>query len=666
VTIGRSRQLAIYALLILGVNVLVAHRLFTLEYSAHLESNEGSFMAISRIMATHPGDLLWWPFWDAGLPFQHTYFPLLHAIVAVFSRLTGNSFALSFHAVSGAFYCLGPVTLFLLAAGISGQPGYSACAALLYSLISPANFISSAIRADSGGLWNARRLQVLGFYGEGPHITTLACLPIAVLCIYLALRERRKRYYLASGLATVAVMLSNAFGSVDLLLAVLCLLALLDGREAWRGLKMVAAIGAAAYLVVSPIMLPSLLLVIRRNSQFVGGDYRFTVSSALGVAVLIAAIALCRWACRRWHLPAHLTFFLLLSVFFTGIPLLAIHYNIPVVPQPTRYQVEMELALCPLVVYAVELALKRMPGWMAKVALMALLALCVRQTIHYVSYAKGLLVPTDITTTTEYRLPAWVNQHLAGQRVMVTSTQSFLFSVFSDTPQLHGGHDPNNPNLSMAVAVYTLLATTGTRGAEVSVLWLKAFGAQAIAIPYPDAYYRAFADPKKFDGVLPVLWSDRGTVLYSLRNRSSSLAHVVPAEALITRTPIDGLDTEELARYASALDDTALPLAPLTWTNLHTLQIRTEAQPDQAISVQITWHPGWHARANGKAIPIAKDGIGLMALHPACSGPCTVDMFYDGGWELKATLLLSLITLIGCAVYFLRGLPLTKKPVRPV
>jgi hypothetical protein len=341
----QPRLLALYAFILLAVNALVSHRLFTLEYSAHLESNEGSFIAISRIMATHPRDLLWWPFWDGGIPFQHTYFPLLHAIVAIFSRLTGYSPALSFHAVAGAFYCLGAVTLFLLAAGISKQPGYSFCAALLYSLVSPANFLDSGIRGDAGGLWNARRLQVLGYYGEGPHITTIAFLPIAVLCIYLALTTRRKAYYLASGLATAAVMLSNAFGTVDLFLAVVCLLALLEPRDLWRGLKTVVAIGGAVYLVVSPIMLPSLLLVIRRNSQIVGGDFRFTARSAAGVAILITLFALCRWLGRRFHLPLHFTFFLLLSVFFAGIPLLAFDFGIFVFPQPHRYQVEFELAL---------------------------------------------------------------------------------------------------------------------------------------------------------------------------------------------------------------------------------------------------------------------------------------------------------------------------------
>jgi len=663
----QPRLLALYAFILLAVNALVSHRLFTLEYSAHLESNEGSFIAISRIMATHPRDLLWWPFWDGGIPFQHTYFPLLHAIVALFSRLTGYSPALSFHAVAGAFYCLGAVTLFLLAAGISKQPGYSFCAALLYSLVSPANFLDSGIRGDAGGLWNARRLQVLGYYGEGPHITTIAFLPIAILCIYLALTTRRKAYYLASGLATAAVMLSNAFGTVDLFLAVVCLLALLEPRDLWRGLKTVVAIGGAVYLVVSPIMLPSLLLVIRRNSQIVGGDFRFTARSAAGVAILITLFALCRWLGRRFHLPLHFTFFLLLSVFFAGIPLLAFDFGIFVFPQPHRYQVEFELAFCPLLLFAAELVLKRMPAWTARAALICLLAVCARQTVRYVRYAQGLIVPLDIAATTEYQLAAWINHNLAGQRVMLTSTQSFLFNALSDNPQLRGGHDPNNPNWSVGVANFVVISgmNAGSRDAEISILWLKAFGVQAVSVPLPDSYYHAFAHPRKFDGILPVLWSDAsGTVLYAVPNRSPSLAHVVPPQAIVARTPIHGLDVEELSRYVAALNDPALPLAELVWQNLHTLRIQTAAQPDQAVSVQITWHPGWHAMVNGREIPITRDGIGLMAIQPGCSGACTVDMYFDGGTELRVTLLLSLMTLIGCAVYF-RPRRRSQSPIGP-
>jgi hypothetical protein len=137
----RVRLISLYALTLLGLNVYVAHRIFTLEFSAHLESNEGTFLAIARAMATHPTDLMWWPFWNAGIPFENTYLPLLHAIVALFSRLTGCSVPLAFHAVSGAFYALQPVTLFLLAATLSQRIGYSFVGSLLYSLISPAALI---------------------------------------------------------------------------------------------------------------------------------------------------------------------------------------------------------------------------------------------------------------------------------------------------------------------------------------------------------------------------------------------------------------------------------------------------------------------------------------------------------------------------------------------
>jgi hypothetical protein len=67
---------------------------------------------------------------------------------------------------------------------------------------------------------------------------------------------------------------------------------------------------------------------------------------------------------------------------------------------------------------------------------------------------------------------------------------------------------------------------------------------------------------------------------------------------------------------------------------------------------------------NGREIPITRDGIGLMAIQPGCSGACTVDMYFDGGTELRVTLLLSLMTLIGCAVYF-RPRRRSQSPIGP-
>ena len=81
----------VYPMLILAVNLLIVAKEFKLHYSAYLESNEGSFIAIARNIAAHPADLLWWPYWDLGLPFQNTYIPGLHILVGAFSRLTGHA-----------------------------------------------------------------------------------------------------------------------------------------------------------------------------------------------------------------------------------------------------------------------------------------------------------------------------------------------------------------------------------------------------------------------------------------------------------------------------------------------------------------------------------------------------------------------------------------------
>src|ERR1039458_305384 len=76
----RFRGLATWGiapLAILLLNVWVAVRLFHLEYSANLGSNEGELIALARGVAKHWGDLRWWPEWSLGLPFQNTYLPLL-------------------------------------------------------------------------------------------------------------------------------------------------------------------------------------------------------------------------------------------------------------------------------------------------------------------------------------------------------------------------------------------------------------------------------------------------------------------------------------------------------------------------------------------------------------------------------------------------------------
>ncbi len=136
-------------------------------------------------------------------------------------------------------------------------------------------------------------------------------------------------------------------------------------------------------------------------------------------------------------------------------------------------------------------------------------------------------------------------------------------------------------------------------------------------------------------------------MIYRIPQRSASLAHVVPAKAIVERPPINGLDVDALAVYAAALDDESLPLAPLYWTSRHSARIEATAYPGQLISVQETYTPGWHATVDGKDRPVTGDGIGLITIDAGCNGGCDIALNYDGGYELVLARMASVEVTLG-------------------
>ncbi len=315
------------------------------------------------------------------------------------------------------------------------------------------------------------------------------------------------------------------------------------------------------------------------------------------------------------------------------------------------------MALCLLIAFLASLRFARLASLSRAVVLAALLVLFVRQTVHYVRYARGLIQPADIVHSSTIHMIQWLGRHYGGQRVMVSGSASYLFNDFTDTPNSTAATLPTTPIGSTAWSLFAIASgmNAGSLDAANSVLWMKAFGAQAVTVPGPSSleYAPPYVNPHKFDGVLPIVWEENGDKVYSIPNRTSSLAHVIPASAAVSTRPINGLDTVQTARYASALDDPSLPEAPLRWRNLHAFSITTSATPSQTISIQITYTPGWHASANGRPIPVSSDGLGLILLHPACQGPCQIEMSYDGGRERSITLILSLATALMLCLWLL-------------
>ena len=115
------------------------------------------------------------------MPYQDTYVPLLHLTVAWVATALKMSAAHAYHTVTGLTYSLGAATLYLMARKTGAARAAALSAGLAFSLFSPSALMFPEIGADLGNPLAGRRLQVMTVYGEGPHITAIAMLPIAFL-----------------------------------------------------------------------------------------------------------------------------------------------------------------------------------------------------------------------------------------------------------------------------------------------------------------------------------------------------------------------------------------------------------------------------------------------------------------------------------------------------
>ncbi len=641
------RKVLFNVFLIFLLNLWISWRLLTSEYIDQVGSIEGTHIALGRWALENSHDLSWFPLWYGGIPWQNTYPPLHPMLVAALSAVAGTSPALSYHVLAGVLYSLGSVTLFLLALRMSGSVLAGAAGAVVYSLVSPASFLVPLIRHDTGGLWHARRLQALVQYGEGPHVAAMALLPVAVLALDMALEKRKPVWWLLAALALAAVPLTNWIGACALVFAIAAAL-LSDweqpGCKKW--LKASAA-GVFAYAIASPWIPPSAVLHVQSQERFVSG--RLPPERWVAWAATLATVIVALWALRRFRVPRGFRFSVLFLLPMATVTLLSHWKGIDLLPQARRYHLELEMAIALLAGCAVAALLGSLSSRARAATGGALLLLCILPLTQYRHHARGLIQPIDITKTIEYREARWLNQNISPGRVFAPGSVGFFLNVFTDVPQLGGGFDQGVINPLLPAAYYQILSgdNAGAAEGEVAVLWFKALGVDAAAVSGPgsDEYYKPFRNPSKFDGLLPVLWKDGGDVIYSVPRRSRSLAHVIGRDDLPRRTPGHGLDIEPVRSYVAALENPAYPMTAFTWRNHHSAVMEAPMDREQILSVQVSYHPGWSAVANGRPVRVFADKLGQLAVEPECSGPCRVELRYDGGLERRLTVALSLLAM---------------------
>ena len=627
-----AARAALPAAVLFALNAWIVWRLFSLDYGDHFASIDGFFVAIARYLPRHWGDHQWWPLWHGGMPFQYVYVPLLHLTTSAYATISGVDAARAYHAVTAFFYCCGPPALYALGLRLGANRGAAFLAALCYSLFSPCGLVMPLMRQDMGGLWYARRLQVMVAYGEGPHVAAMTLAPIALLAIDRSAALKTSRAFALAGIALALVFLTNIPGSMGLALAVFCWLAVqpsgLRGR-AWRISALAAVFGYALACYGNP---PSSMLTIFQNI----GPMQQGFSASLKMGPLLFGLALAATAGLGWaltrpqlRLPLYMRFGLLYAALLELIVETARSDVFELLPQAGRLHTEFEMGACLVIGGGLWAIYCLIPKSVRPVIALACLWPLWLQVSNYRWWARTFIKPIDISKRSEYASARWLDANARAGRTYTVGSTGFWLNAFTETPQIVGCCEQGQ-TIAALNNIPTLVDMGITpRETALSIQYLQALGVQTIVVSGPDSTdeYKDFRKPERF-AALPVLHRELGDTIYAIPQRSASLAHVIRRHEEISSSP--GLALPDVSRYVQAIEDPRRAEASFRWVRGGEAELHARVNPGESISVQIPWLRGWRAEWNGKAAAIEKDGMGLIVVRPLATGEGRLRLWWTG------------------------------------
>jgi hypothetical protein len=407
----------------------------------------------------------------------------------------------------------------------------------------------------------------------------------------------------------------------------------------------VLATVAVVYLIVCPFLPPSLFSAISANQQF-HGAVNLGAGSFVALGIVAAGCGLLAMLFHRLQTDAWLRF----AGFFTwitlAIPLISAYLGMAFLPQAARYKVEAEAGLAVVIVFCLRAIIDRMPVGVRIALALVGIGLAAQQVVSHRRFAKAILRPADPSSTIEYKVARWVSDNLPGRRVWLPGSLAHWFNTWSDGQQMTGGSWSTAYNQVHQRLVFQSLYSSAPEDAGNAFLWLRAYGVYALAIPGPKSpeFWKAIARPQLFEGC-EVLWKEDDTTICRVPGSTGALAHVLSPDTLIRREPHDWRDVEDVRRL-----DLTTP-ADLRWEGTDAAFVRADVPAGKVLALQVTHHPGWSAKANGKAVALHRDALGLMWLDPECNGACDVRLDYDGGWELRLCRWISALTLFAVVLY---------------
>ncbi len=648
------------AVVVLALAAALVWPLFRLEYLDNWSSIESTFIADGRLLGEFWLHHLWQPLWYCGTRADYVYPPGLSLAVAAASPWLHISPARAYHLTIGVFYVLGILGVYLWTRAATGSRSSAWLAAAGVALVSPCLLVLPEYRNDTP-LRVPWRLHVLMTYGEGPHMSALAVLPLVWLSAWRRFCGGGLHWLVLSAAAAATVVTINFYGATALAITFTLLVwsCFLERLDRWI-LRDAILIGGLSYGLTAWWLAPSYLGITSRNLRFVapaGNSW----SIPLFALIVSAYAGLSLWMRRRRTFQPY-AFFIFSTLGFLALYVLGYRWGgFQVAGNALRLAPELDLfAILCVVRISVWLWEKRgSSGFrrLSQAAVVLLLALSLRPSWRYLKHASAEFPPDpQWRERVEYRTPAWLQEHFPNQRAFVTGTLRFWYNVWQNGQQADGGSDQGILNPLIPAAKWRIIHSSDIATIQDC---LQAFGVDILVVPGPRSRepFKEFPHPEMFDGHLALIRDDgEGNRYYRIPRRSTGIVRVVDSAQMrsvptLPREPSDA----QFRNYAQAVEavpqgDASPERAQGHWQGSDLLEVDVDLQGQESLLIQETFDPYWRASIDGHPQAITPDAAGFMLLQ-APAGKHSIRLKFDTPREVSAGRALTAASLLLCVLF---------------
>ena len=590
--------------------------LFTGEFTLYRGSIEAAYITDARFIVDHFPDLSWNPFWYLGFPFEWFYTPLLPALVSLVGKLIGDVPA-AYRLVAATGYAIGPLALYVATREIARSRAAAVFAALAFVFLPSISYLLPGLQADASAFSGAAlpppwRLIALVEYGEGPHVLSLSLALLALAAGARYIRAPSGGRLLIAVVAVVAVALTNLIGVLGaaVFLALIPASERIGGRAEGRYARLFVIGALAGLLSMGWYSLGFIRAVFGFSTPGGGGGTSYLWLPVL-LIVTLAAVA---WLDRR--LPEGGALAVGWIVVFGGIVVARQFASIELAPQPIRYALELDAAAAIAIGIAIAWALRK-PAAFQRGAARAAAGVALAAVVIAIGAGGWLAVRERLAPDaawrdwSERRVALWLSEHLGpGERAYLTGDHAFWADVFADVPQVRGGVDFAFSNPWWAHVTYQV---NNGREADISQLWMAALPVRYIVVTGPASteVYRDFADPRKFDGQLPIVFDERGVRIYEVARVDDP--RLVIARVADLAAPTSAIDRTALSEYVRRIAAGRAP-GTLEPRGLGAWRAVVEVQTGEQVVLRQAYDTGWRATVDGRAASVRADPIGQLVV----------------------------------------------------